>query len=183
MARCRGDSLATWALPALARVAEKMGVLFDIRREDQDVSTGPLRQGAVMGAITSVSTPVPGCSVHRLGVMRYRPVASRRFIDRWFPEGVTNAALMEAPLAGTEVVGLGVEETMALALPVVEAESSLELEPLVEEGLAEVVMEAEPVAVAEPEAEAVLVAEAEAEAEEEESDSTSPPSVLTMMSV
>lgn len=52
-------------------------VLFDLRIEDQDHSARLLREGVVMGAVTTERAPVPGCRVQRLGVMRYVPTASR----------------------------------------------------------------------------------------------------------
>jgi LysR family transcriptional regulator (chromosome initiation inhibitor) len=90
------DSLATWVLPALASIGS--GVSFDLRREDEDHSAGLLRSGAVVAAITTDSRPVQGCSVTRLGTMRYRPMASRTFAGRWFPDGATTEALSEAPV-------------------------------------------------------------------------------------
>lgn len=92
------DSLATWALPALARVASTHRVTFDVFREDQDHSTARLRDGSVMAAITSASDPVQGCIVRPLGQMRYRPMASPEFVKRWFATGVTASALRAAPV-------------------------------------------------------------------------------------
>ena len=94
------DSLATWALPALARVASAHRVVFDVFREDQDHSTARLRDGSVMAAITSVAEPVQGCIVRALGHMRYRPMASPGFAQRWFPDGAVApaAALKAAPV-------------------------------------------------------------------------------------
>ena len=67
--RCRrGSPLCSGELP---------DVLFDVRIEDQDHSARLLREGAVMGAVTTERTPVPGCRVQPLGVMRYVPVAAR----------------------------------------------------------------------------------------------------------
>jgi LysR family transcriptional regulator, chromosome initiation inhibitor len=74
------DSLATWFLPALTRVP---GVCFELHREDQDHTTTLLREGMVMAAVTSSATPVQGCSVRPLGHLRYRPLASPAFVDRW----------------------------------------------------------------------------------------------------
>lgn len=92
------DSLATWALPALTRVAGEHDVLYEIRREDQDHSTAALRDGSAVAAVTSVADPVPGCRVRRLGSMIYRPRASRAFCERWFASGATVAALELAPV-------------------------------------------------------------------------------------
>ncbi|GAA4204468.1 LysR family transcriptional regulator ArgP [Actinocatenispora rupis] len=91
-----GDSLGTWVLPALAPLAGE--TCFDIRREDQDHSAALLRQGVVMAAITTAARPVQGCRVSRLGVMRYRPMASPAYVARWLPDGPTLDALAAAPL-------------------------------------------------------------------------------------
>ncbi|RBY74776.1 ArgP/LysG family DNA-binding transcriptional regulator [Geodermatophilus sp. TF02-6] len=90
------DSLATWVLPALAPLAGD--VAFDLHREDQEHTAALLRDGRVMAAITADSEPVPGCSVTRLGGMRYRPMATAAFAERWFPDGVTDQALTRAPV-------------------------------------------------------------------------------------
>lgn len=92
------DSLATWALPALASVPSALRVSFDVFREDQDHSTARLRDGTVMAAITSVAEPVQGCIVTPLGRMRYRPMASPEFVRTWFPTGATVPSLAAAPV-------------------------------------------------------------------------------------
>ena len=90
------DSMATWVLPALATLGPPL--VFDLYREDQDRTADLLRDGTVMAAVTSSAEPVPGCSVVRLGTVRYRPSASRVFVERWFPTGVSLQALAEAPV-------------------------------------------------------------------------------------
>lgn len=75
------DSLATWLLPALAPLAGRLALEF--HREDQSHTTALLREGIVMAAITAEARPVQGCSSTPLGIMRYRPVASRGFVERW----------------------------------------------------------------------------------------------------
>jgi LysR family transcriptional regulator, chromosome initiation inhibitor len=72
-------------------------VLFDIRIEDQDHSARLLREGVAMGAVTTERTPVPGCRLQPLGVMRYIPVASRSYIKRHLPDGFTGHAVSTAP--------------------------------------------------------------------------------------
>lgn len=93
-----GDSLNTWALEALARVDPEQRICFEVHRADEALSTELLRNGTVMAAVTSVAEPVQGCTVRRLGTMRYRPMASPRFAERWFPGGVTAEALAIAPM-------------------------------------------------------------------------------------
>src|SRR5215218_4624489 len=90
------DSLATWALPALAPLAGE--VRFDLHSSDQTHTSALLRAGTVMGAVTSDAEPVAGCRVTPLGRMRYLPCAAPAFLDRWFPEGFDPAALGRAPV-------------------------------------------------------------------------------------
>lgn len=92
------DSLATWFLEPLARVARRRGVVFDLHRDDQDFTAGLLESGTVMGAVTSRATPVAGCRVTELGVLAYDAVAAPSFRDEWFADGVTGEALGAAPV-------------------------------------------------------------------------------------
>lgn len=90
------DSVATWALPALAALGDEFA--FDLRREDQQNTTALLRDGTVMAAVTVDSQPVPGCTSIRLGSMRYRPMASPAYARRWFPGGISPVILAKAPV-------------------------------------------------------------------------------------
>jgi LysR family transcriptional regulator (chromosome initiation inhibitor) len=88
------DSMATWFTGVFARLPD---VLFDVRIEDQDHSTRLLREGVVMGAVTTECSPVSGCRVESLGVMRYRPVASAAYVKRHLTDGFTADAAAHAP--------------------------------------------------------------------------------------
>lgn len=88
------DSMATWFTGVFGEVAD---FLFDIRIEDQDLSARWLREGVVMGAVTTERRPVPGCRVYPLGAMRYVPVASAEYVRRHLPEGFTRDAAQAAP--------------------------------------------------------------------------------------
>lgn len=88
------DSMSTWFTAVFDDLAD---LLLDIRIEDQDHSARLLREGVVMGAVTTERTAVPGCRVRPLGVMRYIPVATRAYIDRYLPDGFTADAAAEAP--------------------------------------------------------------------------------------
>lgn len=92
------DSLATWFLPPLHRVAQRRPVVFDLHRDDQDFTAGLLESGVVMAAVTSREAPVAGCRVRDLGVLRYEAVAAAGFAQRWFPGGVDGTTLARAPL-------------------------------------------------------------------------------------
>ena len=90
------DSLNTWVMPALADAKDI--ATFDIYREDEEHTVSLLREGRVMAAVTSVAEPVQGCSSTRLGVMRYRPMATAEFVEQWFSDGITPESLAVAPL-------------------------------------------------------------------------------------
>jgi LysR family transcriptional regulator, chromosome initiation inhibitor len=88
------DSMSTWFTAVLGELTD---VLFDIRIEDQDHSARLLREGAVMGAVTTERHPVPGCRVESLGVMRYVPVAGPAYVERYLSEGFTVETMAVAP--------------------------------------------------------------------------------------
>ena len=88
------DSMATWFTAVLGQLPD---VLFDVRIEDQDHSARLLREGVVMGAVTTERAPVPGCRVQPLGVMRYMPVASPSYIERYLHDGFTVESVAVAP--------------------------------------------------------------------------------------
>lgn len=91
------DSLATWFLEPLARLAVRHPVVFDLHRDDQDFTAGLLESGTVMGAVTSRAAPVAGCRSSVLGAMRYEAVATPGYVERWL-DGDRRAALAQAPL-------------------------------------------------------------------------------------
>lgn len=87
------DSLASWAMPAIAQAPG----LLDLTLDDQDHALDWLRSGLVLAALTSSSRPVTGCDSLPLGAMRYRATASPKFVARHFPDGVTADSLALAP--------------------------------------------------------------------------------------
>ena len=90
------DSMSTWFPAAVADLPPD--VLLDLRREDQDLSAGLLRDGTVMAAVTADPRAVQGCRVRRLGAMRYLAVAAPHRRERWFGDGLTAEAFAAAPL-------------------------------------------------------------------------------------
>jgi LysR family transcriptional regulator (chromosome initiation inhibitor) len=88
------DSMSTWFTAVFDELPD---ILFDVRIEDQDHSARLLREGAVMGAVTTERIAVPGCRVQPLGVVRYLPVASAHYVDRYLLEGFTREAVAAAP--------------------------------------------------------------------------------------
>lgn len=92
------DSLSTWFVPALARAARETGARFEVIRADETVSVERLRRGEAMAALTATAEAVPGCTSTRIGIDRYRAVASPEFADEHFADGVNAATLARAAL-------------------------------------------------------------------------------------
>lgn len=77
-----GDSLATWFKPVVGEVARMGGASLRLRVEDESLTLQLLRRGDVMGAVTRESTPVSGCQVSPLGVMRFVAVAAPEIVEK-----------------------------------------------------------------------------------------------------
>ena len=92
------DSLDTWLLSALADLSHQFGYLFDVSVDDQDHSLSWLRDGRVIGAVTSDSKAIQGSDIHSLGIMRYHAIASPSFQSRYFSAGLNADSLSAAPM-------------------------------------------------------------------------------------
>lgn len=78
------DSLATWFREVIDAVAGwSDGTLLRLVVDDEHHTADLLRAGTVLGAITTDPEPVQGCAVEYLGLMRYLPVCTPEFADRW----------------------------------------------------------------------------------------------------
>ncbi|MBF9049168.1 ArgP/LysG family DNA-binding transcriptional regulator [Roseobacter sp. HKCCD9010] len=88
------DSLASWAMPALAAVP---GFLYHLEIDDQDHSADWLKRGEVSAAVTAGESVVPGCDAFPLGSLRYIATCAPDFAATWFADGVTAEALAKAP--------------------------------------------------------------------------------------
>ena len=88
------DSLATWFCAAMAG---HDGPLYQLYIDDQDHSADWLKRGDVVAAVSARATAVPGCDLYPLGALRYHAVATPDFVARYFPDGITAAALTTAP--------------------------------------------------------------------------------------
>ena len=69
------DSIATWVLPALTGLAQQ-GLPMEIIADDQDFTHEWLRQGQVLGCVTTLKQALRGCKVVVLGAMEYVAVAT-----------------------------------------------------------------------------------------------------------
>jgi len=92
------DSLETWFVDAAARFAARIDVTLDMQPEDQDHTAALLRDGSVLGAVTTLAEPVQGCRIHALGSMRYVATCTPDFHARYFSQGVNARSLAVAPV-------------------------------------------------------------------------------------
>jgi len=90
------DSLATWALPALDDLA-RQGLPLEIITDDQDFTDEWLREGQVLGCITTLKQALRGCKVVPLGAMAYVAIAQPAYAAEHFPQGLTAHNFRDVP--------------------------------------------------------------------------------------
>ncbi|MFT3848876.1 MAG: HTH-type transcriptional regulator ArgP [Propionivibrio sp.] len=76
------DSLSSWFLPGMAALLETHRILLDVIVDDQDHTHEALRNGDVLGCVSTQALPMKGCLAEPLGVMRYRCVAAPAIAER-----------------------------------------------------------------------------------------------------
>ncbi|MBP9903912.1 MAG: LysR family transcriptional regulator ArgP [Rhodoferax sp.] len=81
------DSIATWALPALSPLAHQ-GLGLEIITDDQDFTFEWLREGRVLGCVTTLRSALRSCKIEPLGSMRYVAVAQAAFAQAHCPNGL-----------------------------------------------------------------------------------------------
>src|SRR5690349_11377927 len=92
------DSLNNWFLPAMLNLSRTHNARFLVHQEDEEYSAEFLRNGTVLAAVTGDPRPVQGCRVVPLGKMRYLPLATPEYADRWLTGKPLAEALADAPL-------------------------------------------------------------------------------------
>jgi LysR family transcriptional regulator (chromosome initiation inhibitor) len=90
------DSIATWALPALNDLARER-LPMEIITDDQDFTHEWLREGQVLGCVTTLKQALRGCKVVPLGAMKYIAIAQKDFAQQRFPKGLTQHNFREVP--------------------------------------------------------------------------------------
>ena len=70
------DSLASWFFPGIQAALHKHKLTLDVTVDDQDHTLEWLKNGDVIGCVTTLATPLRGCVAEPLGTMRYRCVAA-----------------------------------------------------------------------------------------------------------
>ncbi|MBK9441596.1 MAG: LysR family transcriptional regulator ArgP [Comamonadaceae bacterium] len=82
------DSIATWALPALGPLAHQ-GLGLEIITDDQDFTFEWLREGRVLGCVTTLRSALRSCKSEPLGAMQYVVVAEPEFARVHCPDGLS----------------------------------------------------------------------------------------------
>lgn len=90
------DSIATWALPALTGLAQS-GLPMEIITDDQDFTHEWLREGQVLGCVTTLKQALRSCKMVPLGAMRYVAVAEPGYAAQHCPNGLTPHNFREFP--------------------------------------------------------------------------------------
>jgi LysR family transcriptional regulator (chromosome initiation inhibitor) len=90
------DSIATWALPALDVLVGE-GLPLEIIADDQDFTHEWLREGLVMGCVTTLKQALRGCKVLPLGAMPYVAVAATSYAETHCPQGLTSHNFRQIP--------------------------------------------------------------------------------------
>ena len=90
------DSIATWALPAFNDLV-KQGMALEIIADDQNFTQDWLREGQVLGCVTTLNKALRGCKVVPLGAMPYVAVANPTTIARFCPGGLTRHSFQKLP--------------------------------------------------------------------------------------
>lgn len=91
------DSLAIWLLDAIKTFLLEERVLLDIRVDDQEKTHRLLKDGEVMGCISTQKQAMQGCRIEYLGCMNYRMVAAPGFAAQYFPNGLTIEDVRSTP--------------------------------------------------------------------------------------
>lgn len=91
------DSLAHWFIPVISPILQKMDLLIDLRVDDQEQTHHYLREGDVVGCVSTEAQAMQGCRIEKLGTMTYRLLATPNFIEHWFPDGLSLKGAERAP--------------------------------------------------------------------------------------
>ncbi|MDO8250881.1 MAG: HTH-type transcriptional regulator ArgP, partial [Rhodoferax sp.] len=76
------DSLASWFLPGVAAALARYRLLLDVVIDDQNHTHESLKNGDVVGCVSTQAQPMRGCLAELLGVMRYRCMATAALVQK-----------------------------------------------------------------------------------------------------
>ena len=90
------DSIATWAPAALGDLV-RQGLPLEIITDDQDFTHEWLREGQVLGCVTTVKQALRGCKVVPLGAMEYVAIATPAYAKAHCRGGLTPHNFRDIP--------------------------------------------------------------------------------------
>lgn len=90
------DSIATWALPTFDTLVRD-GLPLEIIADDQDFTQDWLREGQVLGCVTTLARALRGCKVVPLGAMNYVAVATPQTVQKYCAAGVSPQGVRQIP--------------------------------------------------------------------------------------
>jgi LysR family transcriptional regulator, chromosome initiation inhibitor len=76
------DSLASWFFPGIQAALQKHRLTLNVTVDDQDHTLEWLKNGDVIGCVTTLPTALRGCVAEPLGTMRYRCIAAPSLRDK-----------------------------------------------------------------------------------------------------
>ncbi|MFJ2621148.1 ArgP/LysG family DNA-binding transcriptional regulator [Glutamicibacter sp. NPDC087344] len=91
------DSLSTWFTPVFDELARWTDVSVEILRMDEGKSLDMLRSGRVSAVVTNSAEAAQGCTVRKLGALRYRAVCNAQLAAKFFASA-QSSGLLEAPM-------------------------------------------------------------------------------------
>jgi len=91
------DSLDTWFMEAISPIVEKYKLLIELRVDDQEATHEFLKNGEVIGCISSSSATLQGCHCVPLGSMNYYACCSKDFKKQYFSKTLSKEQFLHAP--------------------------------------------------------------------------------------
>jgi LysR family transcriptional regulator, chromosome initiation inhibitor len=96
------DSMFVWFPDATNSFLKDTGVTLEIFMDGHERTIEFLKSGEVAGCVTTERKVVEGCTATLIGSLRYALVAAPDFVQRWFPDGFTREAAMDAPVVNLD---------------------------------------------------------------------------------
>jgi LysR family transcriptional regulator (chromosome initiation inhibitor) len=92
------DTLATWFFEAVQPFLGKNRVVLDLMVDDQEETHRLLKDGKVLGCISTRRSPLQGCNALFLGHVEYGIFCSVGFRKKWFGDGLNVETVRRAPM-------------------------------------------------------------------------------------
>ena len=91
------DTLAWFVHTCMSWIPSEPRTLLHVYMDDESRTQTMMRTGSVLGCVSQQTNALPGSEVTELGAMRFYCAATPDFAARYFPQGLTDAALEAAP--------------------------------------------------------------------------------------